>query len=182
MSICEQVRAWNTNEAERTAGYACDAYAAAPFRRYVRAVDVDAPRDVTFRWLCQLKVAPYSYDWLDNLGRRSPTRLTPGAERLAVGQRLMIGPIVEFEIDRHITLVTGPRATRLFGPLAITYQVSETTGSGRTRLVACLDATARSPLGRLRRAVLGAGDLVMMRKELLTLKAHAERQHRQAVA
>lgn len=181
MVTMRAISAWNVDEPEETATYPCDRFAREPYRRYLRAVDVAAPQDVVFRWLCQLKVAPYSYDWVDNLGRRSPATLTPGAENLEVGQRLMIGPIVEFEVDRHITLVTSKRATRVFGPIAMTYQVTS-SGPERSRLIGCLDATAESRLARLRRSILGAGDLVMMRRELLNLKAHAERQHRQAVA
>lgn len=163
---------WGVTEAEREAIYPCDAHARRPYRRYLRAVDVDAVPGVTFRWLCQLKVAPYSYDWIDQLGRLSPRTLTPGADQLEVGQRFMIARIVEFELGRHITAVSTPVASRIFGPLALTYQV-DPRGS-HSRIVAALTVTASSPPARVRRELLGWGDLVMMRKQLLTLKTCAE--------
>jgi hypothetical protein len=167
------VQFWNVTEAEISTGYPAHSHAIDPYRTYLRAVDVAAPAAVVFRWLCQLRVAPYSYDWLDNLGRRSPRELTAGAEQLATGQRMMIFRLVDFQLDRQITMVSLPAATRCFGPIALTYQVTDTpTGS---RLVCCLDATARSWPERVRRRLLGAGDLVMMRKQLLTFKELAER-------
>jgi hypothetical protein len=54
-----------------------------------RAVTVDAPGELVWRWVCQLRLAPYSYDWLDNLGRRSPRSLVDGTDRLELGQRAM---------------------------------------------------------------------------------------------
>jgi len=176
MAICDSLHHWGTEPAERTRPYPCDRYAEAPYARVFRAVDVEAPASVVYRWLCQMKVAPYSYDWLDNLGRRSPERLTPGVDNLAVGQRVMIGRITEFVPDRHLTLVTTDGAARLFGPISFTYQVTP-TGEATSRLLVCLAATARSRPARLRRRLLEAGDLVMMRKQLLTLKAYAERDH-----
>ena len=82
---------------------------------------MDAPVETLFRWLCQLRVAPYSYDWLDNRGRRSPRTLTPGLEELEVGQRFMtIFRLAEFEPGRSITVVhDGP----LFGRVVGTYEV-----------------------------------------------------------
>ena len=167
-------RHWRSTAEERAADYPCAKYLTGPYRSYFRAVDVAAPPPIVFRWLCQLKVAPYSYDWLDNRGRRSPRRLTPGAEELAAGQHLQIFELVEFEPDVQLTGVILPRAQRLFGPVAITYRVNP-HGAAASRLVVRLDVAASSAPARLRRSVLALGDLVMMRKQLLTFKALAER-------
>jgi hypothetical protein len=145
-----------------------------PRRTLFRAVDVDAPRAVTFRWLCQLRIAPYSYDWIDNFGRRSPQKLIDGVDALAVGQRVMrIFRLAAFDRPRHITLVLddGP-ARRFFGDLAGTYEVVPRSDASRIVVKLVVGHPGR-PFGWTA-PLLPWGDLVMMRKQLLTLKALAE--------
>lgn len=173
MGLLDRAQFWNVTAAEKAAFYPAHRHAVTPYRPLIRGVDVAAPPSVVFRWLCQLKVAPYSYDWLDNRGRRSPRELTPGVEELAVGQHIIVARIVEFEPDRHITAVSLPTATAMFGAFALTYQI--TAAEGGSRLIACIDVTVRSRAGRLRADLLTIGDLVMMRKQLLNLKSLAER-------
>lgn len=132
-----------------------------------------APAAVVFRRLCQFKVAPYSYDLLDNFGHRSPRELTPGVERLERGQRFLVFDLVEFEPDRHLTGVTFPAARRAFGPIAGTYLVTP-TGARASRLLVKLCIGVAGPLSRMRATLLAWGDLVMMRKQLLTIKQLAE--------
>jgi hypothetical protein len=62
--------AWGTDPAERAAAYRCDEIVPDPAEAWFRAVTVRASRPTVFRWLCQLRVAPYSYDLLDNGSRR----------------------------------------------------------------------------------------------------------------
>jgi len=143
-----------------------------------RAIDVDAESARVFRWLCQLKVAPYSYDWLDNAGRQSPRRLTEGVDDLEVGQRVMsIFELVDFETDRFMTLAT--RGSRFLAPIIVTYQTLPRAGSlphsEGTRLIARLRmAFPTHFLGQFVRNGLCFGDWIMMRKQFLTLKALAE--------
>jgi hypothetical protein len=170
------VETWGSSVDERAAAYGCDGLIKSPHRSLFRAVDVDAPAPLVFRWLCQLRVAPYSYDVVDNFGRRSPRRLIDGLDRLEVGQRFMrIFRLVSFEAGRSITLDS---TTAHFGRVATTYVVTS-TGTNRSRLVVKLEFTAARGRGRvgsvIRRHVLPAGDLVMMRKQLLTLRKLAKR-------
>ncbi len=103
--------------------FPCDAHLANPQDIYFRGIDVDARPAIIFRWLCQLRTAPYSYDWLDNFGRQSPRSVTPGLERLTLGNRFMtIFDLVDFDVDRHVTLAVR-RWRRVFGPSAVTYMV-----------------------------------------------------------
>ena len=79
--------------------------------------------------------------------------------------------VVEFERDRHLTAVAS---SALFGDIAASYVIVP-RGAATCRLVVKLLVRHRSgPLGRITRALLPWGDLVMMRKQLLTLKTLAE--------
>ena len=167
-------RWWGTTEAERGRAYPCDDVFPDANVACYRGIDVAAPPEIVFRWLCQLRVAPYSYDWIDNLGRRSPPEWTPGLEELAVGQRVMqIFDLVSFETDRHLT--ARLRRPGLFPPLAISY-CTEGTRPGHTRLLAKLAMRLDGGLAhRLAGWLLPWGDWVMMRKQFLTLKRYAEK-------
>jgi hypothetical protein len=168
---------WGATVAECFASYPCDRYLPAPDHVFVRAVDVAAPAATMYRWLQQLRVAPYSYDWADNFLLPSPARLTRRADRIAVGQRVMhVFSIVEYEAGRSLTL--GPRsraATALFGTLFGSYRVIA-RGPRACRLVVKVNAVyPRSIYGRIVGPVMPWIDLFMMRKQLLRLRDHAER-------
>jgi hypothetical protein len=167
---------WGTRPAEETVALPCDALLPGAGVVLHRAVGVAAPAPLVFRWLCQLRAAPYSYDLLDNAGRRSPQELTPGLDELEVGQRVMtIFRLEGFEPDRSLTLL---HRGRLFGRVAVTYTVGGAgTGVGASRLVARIrwEPPALSVGREALATALAFGDLVMARRQLLNLKRLAER-------
>jgi len=162
------VEAWGSSAEERAATYPCDALIGGPDGVVFRAVEIAARAELVFRWLCQLRIAPYSYDLIDNLGRRSPRHIIDGLDQLELGQRFMVMfRLTAFENDRSITLESK---TAAFGRVAATYLVVP-IGPARSRLVVKLAYVAPGgPYGWLLKQVLPAGDLIMMRKQLLTLK------------
>ncbi|OBH71618.1 hypothetical protein A5684_20910 [Mycobacterium intracellulare] len=152
---------WGVRPGERTTPLPCDGVLPSAGVRADRAISIAAPPSIVFAWLCQLRVAPYSYDILDNLGRRSPRRRDPELTRLAVGQRFMtIFVLRSFVDDRQITL-------RSRG-VAVTYAIHPGGEGSR------LHARVLFAGPRLLAHALALGDLLMMRKQLLTLKSLAE--------
>ena len=170
-------RHWGTTPAEREEAFPGDRPEDAGADLLWRGVGVAAPASVVFRWLCQLRVAPYSYDWIDNGGRRSPRTLTRELDRLERGQRFMrIFVLEDFQPGVQLTLATpiGSRGARLFGVVRVTYW-ARAEAADRTRLLVKLRVVpARGLSARAMRAVLPWGDLLMMRRQLLNLKALAE--------
>ena len=167
---------WGATAEEVGAWYPCDDLGFTHDAVFHRAVDVDAPERLVFRWLCQLRAAPYSYDLVDNFARRSPPELTPGLERLHVGQRAMvIFKIAGFSAN-ELTLRLGSRfAAPVMGDFAGTYRVCAGTRSQARIVVRIAVRYPRGPYGALLRRIMPWLDLIMFRKQLLTLKRYAER-------
>ncbi|WP_433800704.1 hypothetical protein [Actinomycetospora sp. CA-084318] len=161
---------WGTTPDERARRTPADDLVAAPSARWTRGATSTADPATLWRWLGQLTVAPYSYDLVDNLGRRSPRTLTPGADDLQVGQRLlMIFVIDSFVAGEHLTI--RRRSTRgPVGEFAVTYAVHPDPAGSRLTATVVLDR-AGAVVGK----ALAWGDLVMMRRQLTLLCALAAR-------
>lgn len=167
---------WGTTAEDRALSFPCDSYVKPPLYSYYRAIEVLAPPEIVYRWLCQLRVAPYAYDWIDNFGRRSPRQLTPGIDQLSPGQRILVMfSVVEFTPNEQITM-HGARFLTFFGDVAMTYRVVP-CGPGRCRIVSKITAHVQhSFISRLRRDYFPLGELPMLRKQMLTIRSLAERQ------
>ena len=172
---------WGTEARERELTFPCDRFIPQPEAAVYRGVTIDAPVENIFRWLCQMRVAPYSYDWIDNGGRQSPRELTSGLDNLAVGQDVMrIFNLVDFELERQLTLRLKPRssASRTFGDIAVSYVIVPISSSSCRLLVKLIATYPLGTKGSFMRAFLPWGDLIMMRRQLLNFKNLAEQTKR----
>jgi hypothetical protein len=170
-------RTWGTTSTERQLVFPCDHIISNPDDALFRGVTIQASPAIVFRWLCQMRVAPYSYDWIDNGGRQSPRELTPGLDDLIAGQDVMrIFDLVDFERDRHLTIRVKPntRAARSFGDIAVSYMIVAGENNSCRLLVKLIAKLPSGTRGRFMRAVLPWGDLIMMRRQLLNFKQLAE--------
>jgi hypothetical protein len=172
---------WGTSTLERATPTPADALVPDPVARWTRGVTAATRPERLWRWLCQLTVAPYSYDLVDNRGRTSPAVLTPGADELAVGRPLLVLFVIDsFVVGEHLTIRLARPGPGPVAEFAITYAVRP-DGDRRTRLVATVVADGtRGVVATLLRQVLAWGDLVMMRRQLTRLGALAARETRLA--
>jgi len=168
---------WGTEPRERRLAFPCDELILQPDAMLYRGVTIKASPEIVFRWLCQMRAAPYSYDWIDNLGKQSPRELTPGLDNLAIGQDVMsIFNLVGFEQGRHLTIRLKPRssAAKTFGDIGVSYLIIPTTENSCRLLVKLIARYPRGIKGKVMRTLLPSGDLIMMRRQLLNFKQLAE--------
>jgi len=104
---------WGVSQSETVRSYPCDDFVASPTMQAWRGVRVEAPAEAVWPWVAQVRLAPYSYDWIDNRGRRSPRDLA-GLPEPAVGDRFTtaggreLGRIVSVDPGRQLN---GPSTT-----------------------------------------------------------------------
>ncbi|AFZ31446.1 hypothetical protein Glo7428_2953 [Gloeocapsa sp. PCC 7428] len=179
---------WGSTPEERLMTFPCDQFLENSDEAYFRAINVEASPEILFRWICQLKIGSYSYDWIDRLEKMifpvqdsisnppSLKQLLPGVENLALDQRVMgVFKIVDFEQNRHLTIVMDDeRAITMFGNIAASYVIFP-LAKNTCRLI--LKGHIRYPRNSFwswMRYVLPWGDLLMMRQQFLRLKSLAE--------
>jgi hypothetical protein len=116
---------------------------------------------------------------LDNFGRRSAQRIHDEWQTLSTGDLVPGGP-VDFVADvveppRHLVLRFGSTAdTQRRINFTLAYDLRDDPAG--TRLVTRVKARIDSPGGRLaERLVLGPGDGLMLRRQLLGLVSRCER-------
>ena len=168
--------AWNVTPDECARVYPCDRYDFAADHAFFRAIDIAAPPAHVYRWLKQLRLAPYSYDWLDNFLLPSPRTLRPRAAAIAPGDRMMhVFRLIALEDGATMTIGRpAPVARALFGDMLGTYVVSA-RGRDARLFVKVLARYPRTAYGRVVAGPMPYVDLFMMKKQLRTLKAFAER-------
>ena len=162
---------WGVSRSETLRAYPCDDFVAAPTLRAWRGVYVEAPAEVVWPWVTQVRIAPYSYDWIDNLGHRSPRELA-GLPEPQAGDRFTTA--AGRSVGRIVAVDQGRQLTGSIGGVFMSY-VLVPLEPDRTRLL--LKVVARTT--RWAAVGLSVGDLIMARRQLLNLKQLAERHHRQ---
>jgi hypothetical protein len=165
---------WGVTDSEVLRSYPCDAFVASPTLQAWRGVCVEAPAGAVWPWVAQVRLAPYSYDWIDNLGRRSPGELA-GLPEPRVGERFTTAGGRAF--GRVISVDPGRQLTGTIMSAFMSY-VLVPADHDMTRLL--LKIVARAT--RLAAIGLSVGDLIMARRQLLNLKRLAEGHQHQGTA
>ncbi|MCW2737439.1 hypothetical protein [Nocardioides sp.] len=157
---------WGVTEAETRRHYGCDDFVAEPTLQAWRGVTVHADAATVWARLRQVRLAPYSYDFVDNLGRRSPRELRDVPEpRVGAPFTRAFG----LDQGRVVGVDPGNELTARIMSAYMSYVVASQADG--TRLLLKVVAGTPSWLA----PVVSLGDLVMARKQLLTFKALAER-------
>jgi hypothetical protein len=103
-------------------------------RELIRHIEISAGASDIYVWLKQLRIAPYSYDFLDNRGIRSPEYIIENLPPLRINSHfLLVFHILGFEENRFIAgrfcVPVNPPVNLVMKEMFIEYRI-QGTGSG----------------------------------------------------
>lgn len=139
-----------------------------------RCITFNASPHEVFPWIRQMgfgRAGWYSYDWIDNLGRKSARRIHPEWQHTESGDRIPAGPMSfiaeNVEAPHSFVLSTSPRGVPKRLMFTLAYELRPHLDG--TRLVTRMRARVNFPGGQLLEQLLSIGDGIMVRKQLRTL-------------
>jgi hypothetical protein len=157
---------WGVTPSEVARRYPCDDVVPDPVFQAWRGVTVRAAPAAVWPWVAQIRLAPYSYDWIDNLGRRSPRRLC-GLPAPVAGQTFTTA-LGGRALGRILAVTPGEQLTgRIMGAVMSYVLVPDGPSTRLLLKIVMARGPALAPL-------LSVGDLVMARRQLLNLARLAE--------
>ena len=157
---------WGVSASEVARRYPCDDFVPAPVLSAWRGVTVECAPAELWPWVAQIRLGPYSYDWIDNLGRRSPQQLR-GLPEPRPGENFT-SAFAGRPLGRILSVAPQEQLTAWIAGAVMSYVLVSEERTTRLLLKIVLSR------GRIVAPLVSVGDLVMARRQLLNLKRLAE--------
>jgi hypothetical protein len=147
-----------------------------------RCITITAPPEDVFPWIRQMGVGKagwYSYDWIDNLGRKSAVEVHDEWQNINSGDSVPAGPTsftaaIVNPPHAFVLEVTNGKKMKPRLHFTLAYELRPTPEG--TRLVTRMRSHINLPGGQLiEQLILGPGDGIMLRRQLLTLASRIAR-------
>jgi hypothetical protein len=169
---------WGATPADRSTAMAGDELIIRPHFTATRAITIDAPPDAVWPWIVQMgygRACWYSYDRLDNRGRRSADHIEPRWQDVRLGDPVPMSAGVDDRTAFHV-FPFAPCHLMVWAKSDATWSWRlEPTVTGETRLITRIRARYVGIAALVGVPLMEIGDFPMMRRCLLGIKARAER-------
>ena len=145
----------------------------------LRHIDIDTRAHHVFTWLSQLRVAPYSYDYLDNRGRRSPYFIVKNLPPLRINTHCLLAFHV-YAFEENAFLVCrfcepiNPPLDHFIKGLYIEYHLEE-RGDMTHLWCKVLGFVNRGIVSRTAFSMICGINRIMMTRQLKVIKRLSER-------
>ena len=170
----QRLGAWGADPALAAGTLPGDELVVDPFAVDTRTLEIDAPPAAIWPWFVQMgddRGGEYSYSLFGFPHRKGADRIVPEWQDLAVGDRINQWVVRELEPERALVLHND-----VGGSWSWVFVLQPTGDSGRTRLIERIRSRPALPrhIGTAVMRVLGLGMLLMVHKQMLTIRQRAE--------
>ena len=171
----ERLTSWGVDPTVSASVLPGDDLVVDPIAVDTRSLDIAAPPSAVWPWLVQMgddRGGEYSYSLFGLPHRKGADRIEPEWQHRVVGDPLNEWTVAQIEPERALVLHSD-----LAGSWSWAFVLDPLDGGSRTRFVERIRSRPPlpRPIGVIAMRALGPGMLLMVRKQMLTIRDRAER-------